>query len=92
MGCHLLLRLAPLPGIEPVPSALEGEVLTTGPPGKSLDNPFEHCSSIYLPGSQGKGPGLVLLLNTGFSKRGRGVTFPWPPAAHHPILPWDLTG
>ena len=28
--------LAPQPGIELVPPALEGEVLTTGPPGKSL--------------------------------------------------------
>ena len=28
--------LAPQPGIEPAPPALEGEVLTTGPPGKSL--------------------------------------------------------
>ena len=27
--------LAPRPGIEPAPPALEGEVLTTGPPGKS---------------------------------------------------------
>ena len=27
--------LASWPGIEPSPSALEGEVLTTGPPGKS---------------------------------------------------------
>ena len=27
--------LAPQPGIEPVPPALEGGVLTTGPPGKS---------------------------------------------------------
>ena len=68
--------LSPQPGLEPMPPALEGEVLTTGPPGRSLDNPFEHCSSIYLPGSQGRGPGLVLLLNTGFSKRGQGVTFP----------------
>ena len=24
------------PGVEPAPSALEGKVLTTGPPGKSL--------------------------------------------------------
>ena len=34
--------LPPWPGIEPVPPALEGEVLTTGPPGKcspSLSNP-----------------------------------------------------
>ena len=28
--------LAPRPGIEPTPPALEGKVLTTGPPGKSL--------------------------------------------------------
>ena len=27
--------LAPRPGIEPAPPELEGEVLTTGPPGKS---------------------------------------------------------
>ena len=29
--------LAPWPKIEPAPSALEGEVLTTGPPGKSQE-------------------------------------------------------
>ena len=29
--------LVPRPGIEPAPSALEGEVLTTGPAGKSLN-------------------------------------------------------
>ena len=28
--------LASQPGIEPTPHELEGEVLTTGPPGKSL--------------------------------------------------------
>ena len=28
--------LAPQPGIKPAPPALEGPVLTTGPPGKSL--------------------------------------------------------
>ena len=28
--------LAPQPGIEPTSPALEGEVLTTGPPGKSM--------------------------------------------------------
>ena len=28
--------LAPRPGVEPTPPALEGEVLTTEPPGKSL--------------------------------------------------------
>ena len=29
--------LAPQPGMEPAPPALEGEVLATGPPGKSWD-------------------------------------------------------
>ena len=29
--------LAPQPGMEPAPPALEGEVLTTGPPGKSQE-------------------------------------------------------
>ena len=29
--------LAPQPGIKPSPSALESKVLTTGPPGKSLE-------------------------------------------------------
>ena len=29
--------LAPQPGIKPIPSALEGEVLTTRPPEKSPD-------------------------------------------------------
>ena len=34
--------LAPRPGIEPAPPALEGEVFTTGPPGKSLKCVFYH--------------------------------------------------
>ena len=36
--------LAPQPGIEPAPPALEGEVLTTGPPG----NPLYFLIFIYL--------------------------------------------
>ena len=32
--------LVPQPGIEPVPPALEGRVLTTEPPGKSLSSPL----------------------------------------------------
>ena len=32
--------LAPPPRTEPAPSALEGEVLTLGPPGKSLHFSF----------------------------------------------------
>ena len=36
MSCREILEyLAPQPGIEPTPPALEGEVLTTGLPGKS---------------------------------------------------------
>ena len=44
--------LAPRPGIELAPPALEGEVLTTGPPGKSL-TPF-HLSRSYLGYLQGR--------------------------------------
>ena len=41
--------LAPWPGIEPAPPALEGEVLTTGPPGKSLYSAFKtHLSLATL--------------------------------------------
>ena len=39
--------LAPRPGIEPAPPALEGEVPTTGPPGKSLVIYFMY-SSVYM--------------------------------------------
>ena len=34
-GCEARGALATGPGIEPTPPALEGKVLTTGPPGKS---------------------------------------------------------
>ena len=43
-GCEACGILAPQPGIEPTPPALEGEVLTTGPPGKSLDSSFKVLS------------------------------------------------
>ena len=33
--------LVPRPGTEPAPPAVEGEVLTTGPPGKSRYELFE---------------------------------------------------
>ena len=39
--------LAPQPGIESAPPALEGEVLTTGPPGKSLVIHLKY-SSVYI--------------------------------------------
>ena len=35
LGLEACEVLSPQPGIEPVPSALEGKVLTTGSPGKS---------------------------------------------------------
>ena len=34
-GCKAYELLAPRPETESIPPALEGEVLTTGPPGKS---------------------------------------------------------
>ena len=39
-GCEACGILAPQPGIEPAPPALEGKVLTTGPPRKSLGYRF----------------------------------------------------
>ena len=33
--------LAPPPGIDPAPPALEGKVLTTGPPGRSRTASFD---------------------------------------------------
>ena len=38
--CEACGILAPRSGIKPVPPALEAEVLTTGPPGKSLGESF----------------------------------------------------
>ena len=35
-GCEVCGILVAWPGLEPTPPALEGKVLTTGPPGKSL--------------------------------------------------------
>ena len=35
-ACEVCVLLAPWPGIEPITSVLEDEVLTTGSPGKSL--------------------------------------------------------
>ena len=40
LGADACGILASQPGIEPVPPALEGEVLTTGPLGKSWDLPL----------------------------------------------------
>ena len=46
-GCEARGISAPRPGIEPVPPALEGEVLTTGPPGKSWYILNYHPNSWY---------------------------------------------
>ena len=40
--------LGPLPEIKPKPSALEGEVLATGLPVKSLACNYEHCHEVYF--------------------------------------------
>ena len=40
-GLEACGSIAPQPGIEPAPLALKGEVLTTGPPGKSLSDVFK---------------------------------------------------
>ena len=47
---HTMWVLTPWPGIEPVSPALEGIVLTTGPPGKPLASVFllEICTSFFL--------------------------------------------
>ena len=42
-----LQGLAPQPGIEPAPPALEGKVLTTGPPGNSLSFMLFHLILYY---------------------------------------------
>ena len=47
--------LAPWPGIEPAPPTVEGEILTTGPPGKSLtrvSNTLERIASLANPNYQ----------------------------------------
>ena len=54
--------LAPRSGIEPAPPALEGKVLTTGPPGKSLHLNFRKYSVATAWGKECRG---------GRQKRGR---------------------
>ena len=45
--------LVPQPGIEPTSPALEGEVLTTGPPGKSQVSILTWLQSVVWPGGRG---------------------------------------
>ena len=47
-GCEACGILAPQPGMEPAPPALEGKVLTTGPPAKSPASCF-NTENKYLP-------------------------------------------
>ena len=47
-GCKASGILVPLPGTEPTPSVFEGEVLTTGPPGKSMSDLF--INQLLTPG------------------------------------------
>ena len=52
-GCKARGVLAPWPGIEHTPLTLEGEVLTTGLPGKShLKGILKQVSSVSQPGSK----------------------------------------
>ena len=55
-------RLVPWPGIEPEPPALEGEVLSTGLPGKSpkiiylnVKKDKEICHTLVIPGNMTSG-------------------------------------
>ena len=48
LGCEACGILAPQPGVEPAPLALEGEILTSGPVEKSLQLMF--LSVIKCPG------------------------------------------
>ena len=63
---------APRPGIEPPPPALEGRVLTTGPPGKSLTHSF------YLPG-----PWWLFSLQSLSSRLVLGLATPDQPGLDH---------
>ena len=49
LGHEACVILAPWPGIKPAPPALEGEVLTTGPPEKSQQLFIEYlpCALFY---------------------------------------------
>ena len=64
--CEVCRILGPQPGIEPTPSAVKGRVLTTGPPGKSLNLPILYTIQFYSL----KSPGLhcTFLLQVLYSK------------------------
>jgi len=53
-GCEAFGILVPVLGVEPIPPALEGKVLTTGPPGNSLLILFESVAWITFNYSQQK--------------------------------------
>ena len=48
LGCEAYGILAPQPGVEPAPLALEGEILTSGPVKKSLQLMFLSVSSALV--------------------------------------------
>ena len=48
-GCDACGVLAPRSGIKPTPPALEGEVLTTGPPGKSQKAAVNTVKDLQFP-------------------------------------------
>ena len=61
-GCESCGILAPQPGIEPTPSALEGEIPSAGPPGKShrveflAQSPLKMRRSLTVTTKQNKNP------------------------------------
>ena len=81
--------LAPWPGIEPAPPALEGKVLTTGPPGKSLNV----CSYDWAWAAK-----MLLSVGLGDTSRWnvlRGLfmsTQNNPPKESHIITAWHIEG
>ena len=58
------MGIAPQPGIESASPALEAEVLTTGPPGKSHSKIFEQCfpALTLLVSKHGQAPHNMKLL------------------------------
>ena len=68
-SCEACGILASQPGIEPTPPALEGEILTTGPSGKSLrENFYSALGSLGRLNCFCKGKGELAVLTTRHQK------------------------
>ena len=85
---------APQPGIEPTPPALEGEVLTARPPGKSLHRPSWtrptfSVSSLHILFPQFSA-WLPPSCHSGFSSNATSSETPFPEQLVHPTLSHSL--